>query len=80
MINIAVTRCFHVPNRNMHIWMTALTSSLLGLMIFLLSAMDHPYLGKLSVSMEPVQLIYGDLMKTGESAPGIGATSAPQTR
>jgi len=80
VINIAVTWCFHVPNRNMHIWMTALTSSLLGLMIFLLSAMDHPYLGKLSVSMEPFQLIYDDLMKTGEMAPGIGATSAPQTR
>ena len=57
-----------------------LTSALVGLMIFLLSAMDHPYLGKLSVSMEPFQLIYDDLMKSGESAPGIGAPSAQQTR
>ena len=80
VINIAVTWCFHVQNRKMHIWMTALTSSLLGLMIFLLSAMDHPYLGQISVSMQPFQLIYDDLMKSGESSPGIGATSAPQTR
>ena len=80
VITIAVTWCFHVQNRKMHIWMTALTSSLLGLMIFLLSAMDHPYLGQISVSMQPFQLIYDDLMKPGESAPGLGATSAPQTR
>ena len=50
VINIAVTWCFHLHNRRMHLWMTVLTSSLLGLMIFLLAAMDHPYLGKLSVS------------------------------
>ena len=80
VINIAVTWCFQLHNQKMHLWMTALTSSLLGLMIFLLSAMDHPYLGKISVSMEPFQLIYDDLMKSGESAPGSGAPSAPQTR
>ena len=79
-INIAVTWCFHLHNQRMHLWMTAMISSLLGLMIFLLSAMDHPYLGKISVSMEPFQLIYDDLMKPGESAPGSGAPSAPQTR
>jgi hypothetical protein len=50
--------------------MTVMTSSLLGLMIFLLSAMDHPYLGKISVSLEPFQLVYDDLMKSGERAPG----------
>ena len=48
VINIAVTWCFHVQNRKMHLWMTAMISSLLGLMIFLLSAMDHPYLGQIS--------------------------------
>jgi NADH:ubiquinone oxidoreductase subunit 6 (subunit J) len=51
VINIAVTWCFHLHNQRIHIWMTALTSALLGLMIFLLLAMDHPYLGKLSVSL-----------------------------
>jgi len=70
VINIAVTWCFHLHNRRMHLWMTALFSSLLGLMIFLLSAMDHPYLGKMSVSLQPFQLVYDDLMKPGESAPG----------
>jgi hypothetical protein len=63
VINIAVTWCFHLPNRKMHLWMTGLTSALLGLMIFLLAAMDHPYVGRLAVSSEPYQLIYDDLMK-----------------
>jgi hypothetical protein len=77
-INIAVTWCFHLQNQRMHLWMTALTSSLLGLMIFLLSAMDHPYLGHISVSLEPFNLIYDDLMKPGESPPGSRAPSALQ--
>jgi Protein of unknown function (DUF4239) len=76
-INIAVTWCFHVHNQRMHFWMTALISSLLGLMIFLLSAMDHPYLGKISVSLEPFKLVYDDLMKPDENAPGGGALSLP---
>ena len=80
VITIAVTWCFHLHNRRMHLWMTALISALLGLMIFLLSAMDHPYLGEISVSMQPFQLIYDDLMRPGESAPGAGVPSAPQTR
>lgn len=78
-INIAVTWCFHLRNQNMHFWMTAMTSSLLGLMIFLLAAMDHPYLGKISVSLEPFKLVYDDLMKPGEGDPGSDALSAPPT-
>lgn len=75
VINIAVTWCFHLHNQRMHLWMTAMISLLLGLMIFLLSAMDHPYLGKISVSLKPFQLIYEDLMQ-----PGSGTRSAPETR
>src|SRR5262249_46482425 len=56
-ITIAVTWCFQVRNPNMHLLMTAFTSSLLGVMIFLMAAMDHPYFGKISVSSEPFQLI-----------------------
>ena len=52
-----------------------MTSSLLGLMIFLLAAMDHPYLGKISVSLEPFKLVYEDLMKPDENTLGIGALS-----
>ena len=41
--------------------------------------MDHPYLGKISVSLEPFKLVYDDLMKPGESAPGSDALSALPT-
>jgi len=64
----------------MHFWMTGLTSTLLGLMIFLVAAMDHPYLGKVSVTPEPIEFVYDQLMKSGDRAPGSGAPSAPQTR
>jgi hypothetical protein len=62
-ITIAVTWCFHVKNKRMHLWMTALTSSLLGLMIFLLAAMDNPFMGNISVSPESFHLVYDRLMK-----------------
>lgn len=74
VINIAVTWCFHLHNKRMHFWMTALISSLLGLMIFLLAAMDHPYLGKLSVSPQPFQLVYEQLMDPHRSTPGCSDT------
>ena len=62
-INIAVTWLFHVQKERMHFWLTLLTSSLLGLMIFLLAAMDHPYRGKLSVSPEAFEVVYERTMK-----------------
>jgi hypothetical protein len=62
-INIAVTWLFHVQNARMHFCLTLLTSSLLGLMIFLLAAMDHPYLGKISVGPEAFEVVYNRLMK-----------------
>ena len=40
--NIALTWLFHVRKARMHFWLKVQTS-LLGLMIFLLAAMDHPY-------------------------------------
>ena len=58
LMNISVTWFFHVANAAMHIWMTVLLSSLLGLMIFLLAAMDHPFLGKLSVGPDAFQIVY----------------------
>jgi len=64
MINIAGTWFFHLRKRAMHIFMTILISSLLGLMIFLLAAMDHPFRGNLSVGPEPFENVYDQLMRT----------------
>lgn len=75
--NIAVTWCFHVKNKWMHLWMTALLSSLLGLMVFLLAAMDHPFMGEISVSPESFQLVYDRLMAPGAT---VGRSSPPPAR
>lgn len=72
LINIAVTWSFQVKNRRMHLWMTTLVSSLLGLMVFLLALMDHPFMGKVSVSSEPFQLVYNTLMQADDIAVGGG--------
>jgi hypothetical protein len=72
VISIAVSWAFHVKNRRMHLWMTTLVSSLLGLMVFLLAAMDHPFMGKLSVSAEPFRIVYDTLMKSGDIAVDSG--------
>jgi Protein of unknown function (DUF4239) len=63
MINIAGTWFFHLRNKAMHLCMTFLISSLLGLMIFLLAAMDHPFRGNLSVGPEPFEIVYDPLMR-----------------
>jgi len=63
-ISISVTWAFHVRNRRIHLWMTAILSSLLGMMVFLLAAMDHPFMGKISVSSKPFEIVYETLMKT----------------
>jgi hypothetical protein len=72
-LSIAVTWTFHVKNRRMHLCLTTLLSSLLGLMVFLLAAMDHPFKGKMSVSSAPFQIVYETLMKPDGAAIGGNA-------
>jgi hypothetical protein len=67
-ISIAITWFFHVQKTRLHVWMTVLISSLLGMMIFLLAAMDHPLRGELSVGPEAFELVYDQLMKPGADA------------
>ena len=60
-LNIGATWFFHLKNPKMHFWMTILISSLLGLMIFLLAAMDHPFRGELSVGPDAFQAVYDQM-------------------
>ena len=46
--------------------MTVMFSGLLGLLIFLLAAMDNPFRGEISVGSEAFELVYGQLMKPGK--------------
>jgi hypothetical protein len=63
LVNVAATWFFHVRNTKMHRLMTILMSSLLGLMIFLLTEMDHPFRGELSVGPEAFRMVYDQIMK-----------------
>lgn len=62
VICIAVSWFFHTESLSVHFWMTVLFSSLLGLLIFLIAVLDNPYRGKLSVSPEPLQRVYEQIM------------------
>jgi uncharacterized protein DUF4239 len=64
-INIAGTWFFDMKSRSMHMWMTVMFSGLLGLLIFLLAAMDNPFRGEISVGPEAFELVYQQLMKSG---------------
>ena len=66
LLNIAVTWFFDMRSQSMHFWMTVMFSGLLGLLIFLLAAMDNPFRGEISVSPEAFELVYERLMKPGK--------------
>jgi hypothetical protein len=61
-ICIAVSWFFHTANFSMHFWMTILFSCLLSLLIFLVAVLDNPYRGKVSVSPEPLERVYQQVM------------------
>lgn len=62
-LNIAVTWFFDMRSQSMHMWMTAMFSCLLGLLVFLLAAMESPFRGEISVGPEAFKLVYEQLMK-----------------
>jgi Protein of unknown function (DUF4239) len=64
-VNIAVTWFFDMRSQPMHFWMTIMFSGLLGLLIFLLAAMDNPFRGDISVGPEAFELVYKQLMQPG---------------
>ena len=65
-LNIAVTWFFDMRSQSMHFWMTIMFSGLLGLLIFLLAAMESPFRGEISVGPEAFKLVYEQLMKPGK--------------
>jgi hypothetical protein len=66
LLSIAVTWFFDMRSQSMHVWMTVTFSALLGLLIFLLGAMDNPFRGEISVSSEPFELVYQRRMQPGQ--------------
>jgi len=65
-LTIAVTWFFDLRSHWMHLWMTSMLSALLGLLIYLLGALDNPFRGEVSVSPEPFEIMYQRRMLAGK--------------
>jgi hypothetical protein len=61
-LSIGVTWFFDLKSQSMHFSMTVMLSVLLGLLIYLLAALDHPFRGEISVGPEPFEIMYSRRM------------------
>jgi hypothetical protein len=65
-LSIAVTWFFDMKSQSMHLWLTLILSALLGLLIYLLGALDNPFRGEISVGPEPFEIMYSRRMVNGK--------------
>ncbi|SFF35116.1 bestrophin-like domain [Spirosoma endophyticum] len=59
---IGFSYCFVVVSYRLHALLTGVLAGMIGLLVFLLVVLDHPYWGEISVSAEPYQLVLTTLM------------------
>jgi hypothetical protein len=62
LLSIAITWFFDLKSESMHVWMTLMLSALLGLLIYLLGALDNPFRGEISVNSKPFEIMYSRRM------------------
>lgn len=62
VLSIATTWLFHTRSFSMHFWPTVFFSVLIGLLIYLIVSLDNPYRGRVSVSPEPLERVYRQIM------------------
>lgn len=67
LFNIFLTWMLILDNETPHVWLGMVFSALIGILIFLTAAMDRVFMGEFSISAEPYQMIYDQLMKTNNS-------------
>ena len=63
VLSFVVSWFFQVKSFAMHLWMTVFFAALLGMEIYLLVIMNHPYGGSLGISPEGFQTMYDMLMR-----------------
>lgn len=59
---IGFSYCFVVVSYRLHALLTGALAGMIGLLVFLLVALDHPYWGEVSVSADAYQLVLSTLM------------------
>jgi hypothetical protein len=65
-LSIAITWFFDMRSQSMHLWMTVTLCALLGLLIYLLGALDNPFRGEISVGPQPFEIMYSRRMVAGK--------------
>jgi Protein of unknown function (DUF4239) len=61
-LSVAMTWFFDMKSQSMHVWMTLMLAGLLGLLIYLLAALDNPFRGEISVGPQPFEIMYSRRM------------------
>ena len=62
LLTIIFSYCFVVVSLRLHALLTGLLALMLGVMIFVIAALDHPYLGEVSVSPDAYQVVLDKVM------------------
>ena len=62
VLNLSLMWLFVVEHKGLHNLLTAILAALLGLLVFLLAAMDLPFRGDYSVGPDAFELVYNQLM------------------
>jgi len=63
IIGLSATFFFKVEDSRLHSILVTLLAAFMGLVIFMILALDQPFRGDLGISAKPYQLIYDQLMK-----------------
>ena len=61
--SIILTSLFSVDSVRRHLFLTGLYSALIGLLIFLIAALDNPYRGEFSVGPDAFELVLDRINK-----------------
>jgi hypothetical protein len=71
VINVILLYVLRIEPLRTHLLLTGLLSTFIGLMIFLIAALDHPFLGEVSVDAGPFEAL-----RQGQMAPALSRGSS----
>ena len=63
---------------HVHMILGAVLASILGVVIFLIAALDNPFRGKVSVGPDSIALVYETLLTQDDSGTSAGGTALPR--
>ena len=65
-LTIAVSFCFQVQQFRFHLLLTTSLAAMIGLLVFLIAALDRPYRGAVSLAPTAYQIVLESTMASGE--------------